>query len=72
MQKKTNFESKEVGSVDAMKGKLDGMNVEIHCLKESDYTMMLMSSYWRLEKVDDEKSWIWSEDNKVIKETTIK
>ena len=55
-----------------MKGKLDGMNVEIHCLKESDYTMMLMSSYWRLEKVDDEKSWIWSEDNKVIKETTIK
>ena len=66
------FETKEVGSFDAMKGKLDGVSVEIHCLKESEYVMMLVSSYGTLEKVGDEKSRIWSEDNKITKETAIK
>ncbi len=39
----------EVGTVDAMKGSLDGVNVQVHCLKEPEYAMMLMSSYGTLE-----------------------
>ena len=70
---KRHFATKEVGSVDAMKGKVDGVNVEIHWLKVPDYTMMLMSSYGTLEKVGDEKSRIWSEDiTTVTRETRIK
>ena len=42
---KNHFLNKEVGAVDAIKGRLDDMTVEIHCLKEPNYTMMLMSSY---------------------------
>ena len=69
---KRHFETKEVGSVDTRKGKLDGVNVEIHCLKEPDYVMMLMSSYGTLKKVDDQKSRFWSVDDKITKETTFK
>ena len=69
---KAHFKDLEVGTVDAMKGSLDGVNVQVHCLKEPEYVMMLMSSYGTLEKVGDEKSRIWSEGNNITKETTIK
>ncbi len=53
----------DVDSVDAMKGRLGDVNVEIHFLEEPDYTMMLMSSYGTLEKVGNEKKRIWIEEN---------
>ena len=61
------FEDKEVGAVDAMKGKLDGVNVEVHWLKEHDYVMMLMTSYGTYEKVGEDKKRIyeknWKKEN---------
>ena len=63
----------DVDSVDAMKGRLGDVNVEIHFIKELDYTMMLMSSYGTLEKVGNKKKRIWIEENSTVtKETTIK
>ena len=46
---KNHFLNKEVGAVDAIKGRLDDMTIKLHCLKEPSYTMMLMSSYGTLE-----------------------
>ena len=43
----------KVGSVDVIKGTLDYVNVEIHCLKELDYMMILISSCGTLEKVGE-------------------
>ena len=60
---KEHFRTKEVGTVDAMKGELDSVKVELHCLKEPDYTMTLMSSYGTLEKVGEEKSRKYIQDN---------
>ena len=57
---KKHFDDKDVGYVDATKGSLDGVNVEIHCLKEPDYGMMLVTSYRTLERVGDEKKRIWT------------
>ncbi len=36
-----------------MKGELDSVKVELHCLKEPDYMMTLMSLYGTLERVGD-------------------
>ena len=54
------FDDKDVGYVDAIKCSLEGVDVEIHCLKEPDYVMMLMSSYGTLERVRAEKKRIWT------------
>ena len=43
------FSNKEVGgATDALCGTLEEVPVSIHCLKEPDYIMMLMSSYGTL------------------------
>ena len=36
-----------------MKGSLEVVNIEIHCLKEPNYAMMFMASYGTLERVRD-------------------
>ena len=49
-----------------MKGELDSVKVELHCLKEPDYTMTLMSSYGTLERVGDEKARNYIEGNATV------
>ena len=49
------FEGKEVGSVDSLKGKLDGMHYDIFCMKEPDYVMKIMSTYGGLIENDWQK-----------------
>ena len=56
---KAHFKDKELGTVDAMKGSLGGVKVEVHCLKEPEYVMMLVSSYSTLERVGEEKKRVW-------------
>ena len=41
-----------------MKGSLEVVNIEIHCLGERNYAMMLVASYRTLEGVRDEKKMI--------------
>lgn len=60
------FSTKDIGTVDAMKGVLDSVKVELHCLKEPDYTMTLMSSYGTLEKVGEDKVRIYDEGNTTV------
>ena len=60
---KEHFMIKEVGTADAMKGELDSVKVELHCIKEPDYTMTLMSLYGTLEIVGEEKSMNYIQDN---------
>ena len=60
---KEHFRTKDVGTVDAMKGELDSVKVELHCIKEPDYTMTLMSLYGTLEIVGEEKSMNYIQDN---------
>ena len=50
---KEDFKDEEVGTVDAMKGSIDGVKVEVH------YVMMLMSSYGTLERVCGDKKRVW-------------
>ena len=59
---KAHFKDLEVGTVDAMKGSLDGVNVQVHCLKEPEYVMMLMSSYGTLERVGENKKRVWTNE----------
>ena len=40
---KNHFLNKEVGVVDAIKGQLDDVTIQLHCLKEPNYTMTLVS-----------------------------
>ena len=42
---KTYFKDKHIDTVDGMKGSLNGMKVEGHCLKRPEQIMMPMSSY---------------------------
>ena len=42
------FKDKEVGSVDAWPGTLDGVSFHVFCMKEPDYVMSLMSTYGTL------------------------
>ena len=70
---KAHFKDKEVGTVDAMKGSLDGVNVQVHCFKEPEYVMMLMSSYGTLERVGEDKKRVWTnEGGRAPIEKTIK
>ena len=50
------FSDKEVGATDALCGILEEVPVSIHCLKESDYIMMLMSSYGTLTGCGEENN----------------
>ena len=52
---KEHFRDKEVGSVDALKGQLDGVPFHLYAMKEPDYTMMIMSTYGTLNKFGEEK-----------------
>ena len=63
---KNHFQNKEFGAVDAIKGRLDDVTIEIHCLEEPNYIMMLMSSYGTLELIDKEKTRNHQEINKNI------
>ena len=49
------FQDKEVGTTDALPGVLDNVPVHVHCMKEPDYVMMLMSSYGTLSGCGEEK-----------------
>ena len=53
---KEHFRDKEVGSVDAFKGQLDGVPFHLYAMKEPDNTMMIMSMYGTLNKFGEEKS----------------
>ena len=57
---KAYFADKDVGSVAALPGKLNGIPVWIHCMKEPDYITMMMSNYGTLERTGDtwSRSWI--------------
>ena len=39
------FKNKEMGEVDSLTGKLDGVHYDIFCMKEPDYIMKIMSTY---------------------------
>lgn len=45
------FRTKEVGEVDVLPGKLDGVPFSIHCMKEPDYVMSIMTSYGTTEEI---------------------
>ena len=49
-----------------MTGELESVKVELHCLKEPDYTMTLMSSYRTLEKVDEDKVRIYNHERTTV------
>jgi len=46
---KAHFERRPVGDTDAWEGELDGHRFHVMCMKEPDYTMMLMSTYGTLK-----------------------
>ena len=56
---KAYFADKDVGSVAALPGKLNGIQVWIHCMKEPDYITMLMSNYGTLDRKGDTRSRSW-------------
>ena len=47
------FQDKEVGATHALRGVLDDVPVHVHCMKEPDYVMMLMSSYGTLSECEE-------------------
>ena len=53
---KAHFDGKPVGSVDALKGTLDGVPFHVFCMKEPDYVMQIMSTYGTLETADGKES----------------
>ena len=70
---KNHFLHKEVNAVDAIKGQFNDVTIEIHCqtieihcLKEPNYTIMLMSSYGTLELMDEEKEKNYQDNNQNI------
>jgi Transposase IS4 len=46
------FEHMEVGEVDCLNGKLDGVDVKVIAMKEPDYVMSLMTTYGTLEPIE--------------------
>ena len=47
------FQEKDVSDVNALPGTLDGASFNIFCMKEPEYTMMLMSTYGSLNEVEE-------------------
>ena len=52
-----NFDNKNVGDVNAIKGTMDGVPFHIHAMKELDYIMMLMSTYGTTLRMGVMKRW---------------
>ena len=50
------FGEKDVEATEALLGKLDDVPFHVHCMKEPDYVMMLMSTYGTLAEVSEEKN----------------
>lgn len=50
------FEGKEVGYADAIANESMGVKYHIYCMKEPDYTMMIMSTHGTLERVAEAKT----------------
>jgi hypothetical protein len=57
------FAQKPVGSVDIWNGELEGREVYLHCLKEPDYVMTIMSSFGTAERVGASKKRTYSQAN---------
>jgi len=49
------FKDKAVGFVDCLSGSLDNVPVAIHCLKEPDYILQMMTTYGTMETFGEEK-----------------
>jgi hypothetical protein len=62
---KRHFADLPIGSVDALGGKLDGVEFNVFCMKEPDYTMMLMSTYGTNDRNGDMKRRSWIEGGEV-------
>ena len=45
-----------MGATDALSGKLDNVPFHVHCMKEHDYVMMLMSTYGTLAEVSEDNN----------------
>ena len=59
------FEDSPVGHTNCFWMNLyeDNSKIGIYSFIESDYTMMLMSTYGTLERVGNNQSWTWKSDN---------
>ena len=60
---RNHFEDKNPGDCDCLPGELKGVKFKITCMKESDYTIMLMTSYGTLILPDDaeeKKNFRWN------------
>ena len=49
------METKEIGEVDAIRGKQDEVNCHLFMMKEPDFTMKMIATYWALNPYSDEK-----------------
>jgi len=56
------FSSLSVGTCDAWRGSLDGVDFHDFCMKEPTYVMMLMSTYGTLHPMGHIKHWSWVEN----------
>lgn len=65
---KAHFMNRGVGDVDCWHGKLDEVQFHLHCMREPDYIMSLMSTYGTMDRIGEEKSRSWKE-NGVTKTT---
>lgn len=57
------FESKDVGSVDALSGMMDGHSFHLYGLKEPDYVMTIMSTYGTLQRVGADRQRTYQNEN---------
>jgi hypothetical protein len=49
------FDDRHVGTVDALRGVMNGKPFHIYAMKEPDYVMQLMSTYGTLERLGDDR-----------------
>ena len=59
---KNHFVDLNVGDIQCWHGKLDAVQFHLHCMKELDYIMSLMSTYGTMERFGKEKNCSWKED----------
>jgi Transposase IS4 len=50
------FQTKEVGQCDSLPGTLIDKSFSIFCMKEENFTMNLMATYWALVEIDESKT----------------
>ena len=59
----THFDGLDVGSVDAVKGKLDDEDYKIFCMKEHNYVCKIFGTAGGLITVDEREHWrVWTKD----------